>query len=208
MNAVSGRIVRVLLVDDHPALREGTAELVGHEADVEVVAAVGSLNEARAALDGGGIDVLVLDIRLQDEHGLDLLAAARAAEPPVPTVVWTAYDLPQYVSYAFRGGASGFVLKTAPTRELIDAIRAAAAGGMHFATRPDIRERALTPREHALLTHLIAGLSNDEIAVQLGVITRTVEAHLTRLYERFDARSRAELAARVVREGWLEVPPG
>jgi len=206
-NVTGVRPIRVLLVDDHPALREGTVELMAHEPDLEVVGSVGTLAEARAASSASHVDVIVLDIRLQGERGLDLLSEAQAQPDAPAIVIWTAYDLPQYVSYAFRRGASGFVLKTAPTRELIDAVRDAAAGGVRFGTRPDLRAPSLTPREHALLTNLVAGLSNDEIADSMGVITRTVEAHLTRLYERFDARSRTELAARVVREGWLDVPP-
>ena len=207
MTGAVRRPVRLLLVDDHPALREGTAELMAHEPDLEVVGTLGTLDDARAALAEGGIDVLILDIRLQGERGLDLLAEVQG-RPAAPTiVVWTAYDLPQYAAYAFRRGASAFVLKTAPTSELIDAVRQAAAGGVRFTSRPDLKVRELTPREHALLGHLVAGLSNDEIAAAMGVTTRTVEARLTRLYERFDTRSRAELVGRVVGEGWLDVPP-
>ncbi len=204
---VASRRLRVMLIDDHPALREGTAQIMAHEPDLEVVGTMGTLDEARAALAGGGIDVLVLDIRLRGERGLDLLAEVQGRPDAPAIVIWTAYDLPQYATYAFRRGASGFVLKTAPTLELIDAVRQAAAGGVRFASRPDLKVRELTPREHALLSHLVAGLSNDEIATAMGVTTRTVEAHLTRLYERFDARSRTELATRIVGEGWLDVPP-
>jgi DNA-binding NarL/FixJ family response regulator len=207
MTDVASRPLRVLLVDDHPALREGTAELMAHEPDLEVVGTLGTLDEARAALAEGEIDVLILDIRLQGERGLDLLAEVQGRPGAPAIVIWTAYDLPQYAAYAFRRGASAFVLKTAPTLELIDAVRQAAAGGVRFTSRPDLKVGELTPREHALLSHLVAGLSNDEIATAMGVTTRTVEARLTRLYERFDIHSRAELVGRVVGEGWLDVPP-
>lgn len=207
MIVVASRTVRVVIVDDHPALREGTAALLRREPDLEVVATVGSLSEARAVLAAQQTDVLVLDIRLQDERGLDLLADDHAAQNRPAIVVWTAYDLPQYASFAFRHGASGFVLKTAPTSELVEAIRQASAGFVRFSARPDLSAVELTPREHALLGDLVNGSSNDEIAVAMGVTTRTIESYLTRLYERFDVRSRTELAARVVREGWLDVPP-
>ena len=206
--------IRVAIVDDHPALREGTAGLLARETDLEVVGVVGNLADAREMLGSGQpVDVVVLDIRLEGERGLDLLAevaqgtgaTAGASRPQI--VVWTAYDVPQYAAFAFRAGAAGFVLKTAPTSELVDAIRRAAAGGVHFASRPDVRTESLTAREREVLAHLVDGLSNDEIAAAMGVITRTVEAHLTRLYDRFDARSRTELAARAAREGWLDVPP-
>lgn len=203
------------IVDDHPALREGTASLLAREPDLEMAGIVGTLADARALLSSGqSVDVLVLDIRLEGERGLDLLAeagqgaagqGAGASRPQI--VVWTAYDVPQYAAFAFRAGAAGFVLKTAPTSELVDAIRQAAKGGVHFAARPDVRTGPLTAREREVLAHLVDGMTNDEIAAAMGVITRTVEAHLTRLYDRFDARSRTELAARAAREGWLDVPP-
>lgn len=201
--------IRVAIVDDHPALREGTAGLLAREPDLEVVGLVGTLAEARALTDGTDPPhVLVLDIRLGGERGLDLLAISGAAGERRPAiVVWTAYDVPQYAAFAFRAGAAAFVVKTAPTSELIEAIRHAAAGRIHFTSRPDLGGRPLSARERQILELLVDGLSNDEIAAALGVITRTVEAHLTRLYENFDVRSRAELAARAAREGWLEVPP-
>ncbi|MDQ3448217.1 MAG: response regulator transcription factor [Chloroflexota bacterium] len=206
---MSGERIRVAIVDDHPALREGTAGLLAREQDLEIVGVVGSLAEARALADA--VDpphVLVLDIRLGGERGLDLLATpAPPGERRPAIVVWTAYDVPQYAAFAFRAGAAAFVVKTAPTRELIDAIRHAAAGRIHFTSRPDLGGRPLSGREREILERLVRGLSNDEIAADLGVITRTVEAHLTRLYEDFDVRSRTELAARAAREGWLEVPP-
>lgn len=202
-------IIRVAIVDDHPALREGTAGLLAREPDIEVVGVVGTLAEARDLT--GGDDpphVMVLDIRLGGERGLDLLAStAPAGERRPAIVVWTAYDVPQYAAFAFRAGAAAFVVKTAPTSELVDAIRHAAAGRIHFTSRPDLAGRPLSGRQRQILELLVRGLSNDEIAADLGVITRTVEAHLTRLYEDFDVRSRTELAARAAREGWLEVPP-
>jgi DNA-binding NarL/FixJ family response regulator len=210
-NRLTATGIRVAIVDDHPALREGTAGLLAREPDLEVVGVVGTLADARALLSSAQrVDVLVLDIRLEGERGLDLLAEegeGRGASRP-QIVVWTAYDVPQYAAFAFRAGAAGFVLKTAPTSELVEAIRRAARGGVHFASRPDVRTGPLTAREREVLTHLVDGLSNDEIAAAMGVITRTVEAHLTRLYDRFDARSRTDLAARAAREGWLDIPPG
>jgi len=206
---VTVEIIRVAIVDDHPALREGTAGLLAREPDLEVVDVVGTLDEARALANSEDPPhVLVLDIRLGGERGLDLLASPRVTERRRPAiVVWTAYDVPQYAAFAFRAGAAAFVVKTAPTSELIDAIRHAAAGRIHFTIRPDLGGRPLSGREREILSLLVDGLSNDEIAGTLGVITRTVEAHLTRLYENFDVHSRTELAARAAREGWLEVPP-
>ena len=204
--------IRVAIVDDHPALREGTATLLAREPDIEVIATLGTLAEIRALVGGAEPpDVIVQDIRLGEESGLRMLAGDGAGDPPSirprPAIIlWTAYDYPQYAAFAYRSGAAGFVVKTAPTAELIEAIRRVAAGGLHFSSRPDLGTLALSGRERDVLERVVEGRSNDEIGGDLGITTRTVEAHLTRLYERFDVRSRTELAMRAVREGWLDVP--
>ncbi len=204
--------IRVAIVDDHPALREGTAALLKREPDIEIVATVGSLAEIRALIDSADApDVVVQDIRLGDESGLRMLTGERStgrrpdgSRPAI--ILWTAYDYPQYAAFAYRAGAAGFVVKTAPTAELVEAIRRVASGGLHFSNRPDLGTLSLSSREREVLERVVEGRSNDEISGNLGVTTRTVEAHLTRLYERYDVRSRTELATRAIREGWLDVP--
>jgi DNA-binding NarL/FixJ family response regulator len=200
--------IRVAIVDDHPTLREGTAGLIDRQPDLHVTGLAGSLAEARALLAGPEPpDVVVLDVRLGPERGLDGLTTIATPEGRRPAiVVWTAYDLPQYAAYAMRAGAAGFVLKTAPTGELLEAIRAAANGGVHFGRRPAADGPALTGRDLEIVRDVVDGRSNDEIASSLGVGSRTVEAHLTRLYERFSLQTRAELAVHAVRHGWLDIP--
>lgn len=202
-----GGVIRVAIVDDHPTLREGAAALIDQEPDLHVTGLAGSLAEAEALVTGADPpDVVVLDIRLGEERGLDMLAAAAARGNQPAVVIWTAYDLPQYAAYAMRTGASGFVLKTAPTRELLAAIRGAAGGAVHFSRRPGLDVEPLSDREREIVSLLVAGLSNDEIAVALDISARSVEAHLTKLYQRFEVQSRSELAVRAVREAWLDIP--
>jgi DNA-binding NarL/FixJ family response regulator len=121
-------------------------------------------------------------------------------------IVLTAYDYGPYLAAAHRLGAAGFVVKTAPLGTLVDAIRRVAAGGIAFERRPS-EVVTLTPRERAVVTLLLDARTNDEIASALGITTRTVEAHLSRLFERLGIGSRTELATRALREGWLDVPP-
>ncbi len=201
----AARRIRVALVDDHPLVGQGIASLLAREADLEVVAIAATLPEAAELLaQSDPPDVLLLDVRLGEESGLDLLAVTRSGTTGV--IVLTAYDYPPYLAAAHRLGAAGFVVKSAPLAILLDAIRRVASGGLAFDRRPgDVV--SLTPRERSVLTLLLDGRTNDEIAAELRITTRTVEAHLARLFERAGAASRTQLATRALREGWLDVPP-
>jgi len=198
---------------------EGTAAILRAEPDIEVVTVAPSLEAADAAglFDASRVDVVLLDIRLGTDSGLRALTPAReaggATEHPLPArpaiIVLTAYDYPQYAEAALRLGAAGFVLKTAPLPELVDAIRRVAAGGLAFSVRPTSAGLArLSPREHDVVRLVADGRTNDEIGSALKIGSKTVETHLARLFERLGVASRTELAMRALREGWLDVPPG
>jgi DNA-binding NarL/FixJ family response regulator len=200
------RPIRVAIVDDHPVVRDGTAALLAAQPGLEMAGTAGSLAEARLLVERGGIDVLLLDIRLGTESGLGLLAGGTPPGWPA-IVVLTAYDYPQYADAALRLGAAGFVLKTAPLAELREAIERAAAGGLAFSVRPRTGAPHLSKRELQVVRLVVDGCTNDEIGAALGIGAKTVETHLARVFERFDVASRTELAARALREGWLDVPP-
>ena len=201
---VSDRI-RVVVIDDHPVFRDGTAALLGREPDLSVAGVASSLDEARTLLAvDPPPDVVLLDVRLGEESGLVIVEelASRTA-----VVVFTAYDYPQYLHAALRLGAAGFVAKSAPTDELLRAVRQAAAGGLAFDRRALGTEGVvLTDRERELVRLLTDGRTNDEIGLALGITTKTVESALSRVFLRTSTRSRTELAVRAVREGWLDVP--
>jgi DNA-binding NarL/FixJ family response regulator len=211
---VAVQLIRVAIVDDHPVVAEGTAAILRAEADLEVVGVAPSIGAAETAglFDRARADVLLLDIRLGTESGLTALSGdagdgAAAAERPA-VIVLTAYDYPQYADAALRLGAAGFVLKTAPVTELVEAIRRVASGGLAFAVRPAGRTVRLSSREHDVVRLVAEGRTNDEIGAALAIGSKTVETHLARLFERLGVASRTELAARAIREGWLDVPPG
>jgi len=191
----------VAVVDDHPLVREGTAALVDRQEDMEIAGVAGSLDELRPILRDGAVHVLLLDLRLGEASGFDLMREEGGPMPAI--VVVTSYDYPQYADAALRLGAAGFVVKTAPTAELLDAIRRAAAGGLAFGVRPG-GGVSLSGRERGVLRLVVDGASNDEIGARLGISSRTVESHLRRLFERLGVASRTELASRAIREGWLE----
>ena len=208
---MASALIRVGIIDDHPVVAEGTAALLRAQADLDVVGVAPSLEAARVVglFDVKRVDVLLLDIRLGTASGLAALTAdPRATAGTRPEIiVLTAYDYPQYADAALRLGAAGFVLKTAPLAELIDAIRRVAAGGLAFGTRPKSGGVRLSPREHDVVRLVADGRTNDEIGSALQIGSKTVETHLARLFERLGVASRTELAIRAVREGWLDVPP-
>lgn len=202
-------MIRVAVVDDHPIVREGTAALLADQDGIHVVGTAGTLEAAAALVAAVDVDVVLLDIRLGSDSGLRFLegGASRSRQPAV--VVVTAYDYPQYAEAALRLGAAGYVLKTAPFAELVDAIRRAASGGMAFGVRARPGSVArLSGRELDVVRLVVEGRSNDEIGAALGIGAKTVESHLHRLFERHAVASRTELATRALREGWLDVPPG
>ncbi len=197
---------RVLIVDDHPVVVDGlVAGLAAHE--IEVVGTAATLAEAQALLQREPIDVVLLDLRLPDGSGTSLLRFARSIPEAPAIIILSSFSSPEYVDVTARLGASGYLLKTAPTTEIVSAIRRAASGLV--AIGPRERSRAWKPlsrREHAVLERLVAGRSNDEIAHDVGVSTKRVEAHLSQLYERYEVASRVELALAAERNGWLALP--
>ena len=195
--------IKVAIVDDHPLLRDGTASLLAKEPDMKVVALGQNIADAQQILAEGDADVLLLDIRLGADSGLTVLQGRTQSRPAV--VVVTAYAYPQYSEAALRLGAAGFVLKDAPVRELLAAIRAAAGGALHFGLRPGQR-LALSERELDVVRKVVEGRSNDEIGADLNISSKTVESHLRRIFERVGVASRTELATRALREGWLDLP--
>lgn len=203
-------MIRVAIVDDHPVVADGLAAALAREADLTVSWTAGTVDEASRALQSGGdVDVVLLDIRLPDGSGLDLLPGERVGKPAY--VVLSSFDRPQYAAAAFKRGAAGFLLKLAPTAEIVDAVHKAAAGGLAFEARHLAAARTgstLSSREVDVVRLVAEGLSNDEIAVRLGRSRKAIEAHLTDLFRRGGFTTRTELAIWAEREGWLDVADG
>lgn len=201
-------MIRVGIVDDHPVVLDGLAAALERQPGIEVAWRAATLADARRSIAGDPCDVVLVDVRLPDGSGLDLIG--RSDGGPA-FVVLSSFDRPQYARAAFDRGASGYLLKTAPMDEVVAALRLAVSGVVivqpqHLtavAGRP-----SLTARELELVRGVAGGRSNDEIAARLGVSRKTVEAYLTRLFERWGVTTRTELALRAEREGWLEGDPG
>lgn len=198
-------MIRVGIVDDHPVVLDGLASALEREPEVEVAWSAGTVADARAALGRNACDVVLVDVRLPDGSGLDLVAKPGVGKPAF--VVLSSFDRLQYARAAFQRGAAGYLLKTAPIDEVVAALRLAATGGATFRAGQlaSVTEPAsLTARELDIVRLIAGGLSNDEIAQRLSLSRKTVEGYLTRLFERWEVGSRTELALRAEREGWLD----
>jgi DNA-binding NarL/FixJ family response regulator len=222
-------IIKVLLVDDQALLRAGFRVLIESADDLQVV---GEAATGQAALDlvrAGGVDVVLMDIRMPEMDGL---AATRAitADPTldgVKVLVLTTFELDEYVFQALRSGASGFLGKGVGPDELLEAIRVIARGDSllspiatraligTFLERPqrsDIaapqRLQLLTPRELEVLSLVALGLSNDELAQHLFVSPLTAKTHVNRAMTKLGARDRAQLVVIAYESGLMQGPPG
>ena len=205
---MSSEPVRVLLVDDHPAVLDAVSRAVTAADDLVLAGTARSLEEARALLaaGAGAIDVVVSDVQLAGEaEGLRLLDAVGPDGPAF--LLLSSFDQPPLIRTAFDRGAAGYLIKTSEVREILDAVRTVAAGGTAFsaAMLRAIRSAPRRPsdREIEVLGLLCGGASNDEIGVRLGVTEKTVESHLRRLFDRYAVLSRTELAVLALREGWV-----
>lgn len=202
--------VRIGIVDDHPVVVGGLAAALDAVEGLEVVARAGTIRDAEGLLARDGLDVILMDVRLPDGNGLELLERTDGTRTAA-VIVLSSFEATQYVAAAVRFGAQGFLVKTAPLDEVVDAVRRVAAGGSAFSAG-QLREGVkgpvqLRPRERDVLRRVLAGQSNDEIAAGLQTSRKTVEKNLSQLFQRFGVASRLELGLRAEREAWLEIEP-
>jgi DNA-binding NarL/FixJ family response regulator len=206
--------IRLLLLDDHILFREGLRRLLVSEPDFETVAECGTPKEAREALSRCAVDVVLLDFDLEDDTGTRFIAAATAAGYKGKILMVTAGMSPLDVSVARKLGISGIFLKHNPPASLLEAIRAVAGGGVWMDAKmtpartggvnsESSASTHLTPREQKVLRCVFEGLSNKEMAHQLGVSQSSVKATLQHLFDKMGVRTRGQLV-RIAIERSLE----
>ena len=223
-DAVGQRVLRVVLADDHPIVREGLRLLVNSESDMEVVGEARDGEEACRLAAELSPDVVVIDLSMPVVDGAEATERVRRACPAVRVLALTVHEERLYVAQLFRAGASGFVLKRTAASELVRAVRVVAAGGTYidpsiataavetYLDRPTEHEvtgrKALSEREERVLARVAAGFSNKEIAAALGLSVKTVETYKSRAAEKLGLRSRVDIVRHAFRQGWLDDPPG
>jgi DNA-binding NarL/FixJ family response regulator len=199
-------MIRLAIVEDHPAIAQGLTALMEGSSFVTVVGTARDLRSASSLIEGETPDVVLCDIRLSDGgDGFDLVRRHSSG----PTfIILSSYWYPSYHVRAVELGAKGYLSKMATVDQILGAVKTVAAGGTAFpaAARQAANDalRVPTPRELEILAVVAEGASNAEIAERLSLRVKTVESQLRRLFDRYDVTSRTALVRLAARQGWSE----
>jgi len=212
-------VLRVLIVDDHEVLRAGTRQVLEAFDDIDVVGEADDGSAAIAMIDGLRPNVVLIDVRLPDQSGIEVARQLSLTHPSVRVVILSAYDDDALVRAALDAGAKGYLLKTMAREELVGAVRAAGQGttvldptlssrlaGVQGSRTANSGPR-LTWRERETVELVAEGLSNKAIAARLGVSARTVEGHLNHVFVKLGVESRTELVRYVLTNGLISTTP-
>lgn len=212
--------IKILIADDHAVVREGTRQILEQETDLEVVGEAGDGEEAVKLAGSARPDVAIIDIAMPGVDGIEATKQIKTLYPTVAVLILSAYDDDQFVFSLLEAGAAGYLLKSVRGRELIDAVRAVYAG--ESVLHPTIARKVLnwfapaskeptgqkpspvlSERETGVLGLATRGLSNQDIANELCLSLRTVQAHLGHIFNKLQVSSRTEAVVRAIKEGWV-----
>jgi len=211
--------IKILLVEDHKIVREGTRQLLEQSSDMEVVGEASDGVEAVQFAEDLHPNVIVMDVRLPRLNGIEATRTITARFPDIRVLILSAYDDDNYVFPLLEAGASGYLLKTASGAELAEAIRLVHAGQKALAPRITTKimnrlggrgsyrsvemPEGLTEREMEVLRAAAQGLPNKAIANKFAISPQTVQVHLRNIFVKLDVRSRSEAVAYAIRHGWI-----
>ncbi len=211
MTKVAAPLIRIMLVDDHPIVRIGLAALIGTLPGMETVAQAGSGREAIALHRQHRPDITLMDLRLPDLGGVDVIRAVRAQSPEARFIGLTTYEGDEDIHQALQAGARGYIIKGLPHDLLADAIKRVHAGGRYLpqAVKQALANRMpgsdLTAREREVLVRIAQGKSNREIATELDLAEITVKCRVSAILERLDVNDRTEAVVSALQRGLLHL---
>jgi len=197
---MSEKTIHILLVDDHPLVRDGLRARLEAVPHLKVVAEAGGADEALQQAAQCEIDLVLMDINMRGVSGIEATARFRERFPSVAVLILSMHDKLEYVSQAMQAGARGYVLKDAPGKDIVLAIDTVMAGGIYYSAalakqlaRPLVQDNQLTVREQEVLQQLANGQSNKQIARTLDLSVRTVETHRLNIKRKLGIEGQAEL---------------
>jgi len=192
--------IKILLVDDHPLVRDGLRARLEAMPQFEVVAEAGGAAEALEQAAQCAVDLVLMDINMRGTNGIEATAQFKRAFPRIAVLILSMHDKLEYVSQAIQAGARGYVLKDAPGKDIVVAIETVMSGGIYYSAalarqlaQPQNQDNQLTSREHEVLRHIANGESNKQIARALDLSVRTVETHRLNIKRKLGIEGQAEL---------------
>jgi DNA-binding NarL/FixJ family response regulator len=206
-------MIRVLVVDDHPVVRDGLRGMLAGEPGMQVVGECGDGESALSFVAAHEVDVVLMDLRMPGMGGVAAIRALAAKSPDVKVLVLTTFDTDSDVLPAIEAGATGYLLKDSPTADLVEGIRAAHDGRATLAPSvanlllTSVRSpsaRRLSPRELEVLRMVAGGATNKEVASQLFLGETTVKSHLLNVFDKLGVRDRAAAVSEGHRRGLLD----
>lgn len=209
-------MIKVLIADDHAVVRQGVKQILANTPDISVVGEASTGVEVIEKLGQTRVDVVVLDITMPENNGLQTLAAIKRAQPRLPVIVLSVHDEDQYGVQVIRSGASGYVTKESAPDQLVAAIRKAVMGGRYLSpalaeklefSRTDLERphEALSDREFEVLCLIGSGKTNREIAEQLSLSQKTISTYRSHILEKMNMRNNGELIVYALRQGLVDV---
>jgi two-component system, NarL family, response regulator LiaR len=212
--------IKILIADDHAVVRDGTRQILSQEPDMEVVAEAADGAEAVRLAGIHKPDVVIMDIAMPGVDGIEATKQIKASYPAIAILILSAYDDDQFVFSLLEAGAAGYLLKSVRGRELVEAVRQVHNGEsvLHPSIARKVLNRfvpntgkqagqktaeVLSDREIEVLRLATRGLSNQEIADELFLSLRTVQAHLGHIFNKLQVSSRTEAVVRALKEGWV-----
>jgi DNA-binding NarL/FixJ family response regulator len=203
--------IRILSVDDHPLLREGIAAIVNSQEDMTIVAQAGTARDALQLFRQHRPDVTLMDLRMPDMSGIDAMSAILAEFPDARIVMLTTFEGDVEIQRSLAAGARGYLLKTMPPKELVEALRQVHAGRKRIPQEiaaqlaEHIADERLTVREIEVLRRVAGGNRNREIAQLLSISEETVKVHVKHIMEKLGATDRTSAVAIAVRRGIIQL---
>jgi DNA-binding NarL/FixJ family response regulator len=219
----SGKLIRTVIIDDHPVIRYGLREMLNAEDGIEIVGELEDIDGLDALLASTEPDIVLLDLELEKTHGVDALRVLREKAPTVRIIIYTSHDEEERIVQAAELGVDGYLLKGCPRKELISAVHSVYDGGtaleasvasklmQHMNKRSAKEEKPtvhFSKREDQVLELLASGKTNKDIGSTLFISESTVKFHVHAILNKLDASNRTEAVSIATQLGLIELSPG